>query len=1076
MPPSLIKKSAGKPAIVLLSLLAAACSGGGGTVNISIDDASLTEGDAGQSLMLFTVSLSAAAGDTVTVDYATNSGTAISGADFSATNGTATFVAGDTSETVSVAVTGETDEEANETFIVLLSNVTGDATIADGTGVGTILDNDTPPPPVEIRIDNVSLAEGDAGQTNMVFSISLSAAEGDTVTVDYATSPGSATAGADFVATSGTATFIAGDTSESVTVSIIGDGDVEPDESFTVALSAVTGNATIADGTGLGTILDDDVPPAPVDISINDVSQDEGDAGQTDLVFDISLSAAASNVVTVEYQTVAVSATAGADYVTRTGTATFNVGVTSQLVAVPVLGDTDEEANETFSVVLSNETGNAAVLDDTGLGTILDDDTSVPVGLAQRPSNTSCIAPDRPTADAGVATENAFPTSPGFSAVTKILQAPGDGSRWFVLQQAGPLMVFDVADPANPDMYIDLTASVANPGEGLLGAAFHPSFPAVPELYVYYVRTAGSRVSRVSRIILDDTDNPVNIVEEVLITIDQFAENHNGGDIGFGADGYLYLGLGDGGGAGDPQETAQNTTNFLGSMLRIDVLGVSYPSPGYNIPGDNPFAGNAKCGSSQSNANDCPEIYAWGLRNPFRWSFDAPTGDLWVGDVGQAAREEVDLIEKGGNYGWDCREGTISYEPTGCPAGGFVEPVSEYNRANGDVSITGGHVYRNNNITGLNGRYVFGDFASGRIWALADDGQGGYTNEELVNTPYGISSFALGEDGEIYFSDYGSGSIYRLIESGGTTADTIPDNLVDTGCVDLADPTQPASGLVPYVPNARFWSDGAVKERWLALPNNTTIDIDGDDDFVFPIGSVLMKNFELNGQLIETRLFMRHTDGVWGGYTWEWNDAVTAATRVRGGKTRQVQGQEWIYPTEGACLQCHTNAAGRSLGLEVSQQNGDFTYPSTNITANQLDTLDHIMMFTNPLPGPVSGLPAMPDPTDGTADLGERARAYLHTNCSQCHQPGGPTPSQLDLRYTTSLSATNSCDVAPTFGDLDIGANARLIAPGSAANSVIPGRVGLRDVKGMPPIGSTEIDTAGIALLNSWITSLSNCN
>jgi uncharacterized repeat protein (TIGR03806 family) len=954
--------------------------------------------------------------------------------------------------------------------IILLSlfiaACTGGGGGGGGGGAGT----------VNISIDDASLTEGDSGQSSLQFTLSLSTVAGDTVTVDYATNPGTATSGDDFSATNGTATFVAGDTSESFSVSVTGDTDEESDEIFTVILSNVTGDAAIADGTGVGTILDDDTPPPPVDINIDDVSLTESDAGQADLVFNISLSSAASDIVSVDYQTVAGGATAGTDYVTTNGTATFNVGVTTQPVAVPVLGDTDEESNETFTIVLSNETGNASLLDDTGTGTILDDDSSVPVGLASRPSNTSCIAPARPISNTGVATEEVFPASPGFNEATKILQAPGDATRWFVLEQDGPLMVFDVSDPANPDTYVDLSSSVANPGEGLLGAAFHPDFPAVPELYVYYVRTAGSRVSRVSRLILDDTDNPVNVTEQILITIDQFANNHNGGDIAFGADGYLYLGLGDGGGAGDPQETAQNTTNFLGSMLRIDVLGVAYPVPAYNIPADNPFFGNAKCGSTQNNANDCPEIYAWGLRNPFRWSFDEPTGALWLGDVGQDTLEEVDVIEKGGNYGWDCREGNVAFESAGCPAAGFVEPVTVYGQGNGDVSITGGHVYRNDTITGLNGRYVFGDFASGRIWALADDGQGGYTNEELVNSPYSISSFALGEDGEIYFSDYGTGDIYRLIESGGTAVDTIPDNLIDTGCVDLIDPTQPASGLVPYAPNAPFWSDGAVKERWLALPNSTTIDIDGNGDFVFPIGSVLMKNFQLNGQLVETRLFMRHTDGVWGGYTWEWNDAVTAATRVTGGKMRQVQGQEWIYPSEGACLQCHTNAAGRSLGLEVSQQNGDFTYPSTSITANQLDTLDHIMMFTNPLPGPVSGLPAMPDPADGSADLGDRARAYLHTNCSQCHRPGGPTPSTMDLRYTTSLPATNTCDVAPTLGDLDIGAGARLIAPGSAPDSVIPARTSRRDAKAMPPLGSTEIDTAGIALLDSWINSLSNCN
>ena len=187
-------------------------------------------------------------------------------------------------------------------------------------------------------------------------------------------------------------------------------------------------------------------------------------------------------------------------------------------------------------------------------------------------------------------------------------------------------------------------------------------------------------------------------------------------------------------------------------------------------------------------------------------------------------------------------------------------------------------------------------------------------------------------------------------------------------------------------------------------------------------------------------------------------------------------GQDWIYPSESECLECHTSVAGRSLGLEISQQNGDFTYPSTNITANQLDTLDHIMMFTTPLPKPVSTLPDMPDPADGSAPLDDRARAYLHTNCSQCHRPTGPTPSPMDLRYTTTLANTNACDVVPTQGNLELGAGARLIAPGDSANSMIPNRMNRRDVNGMPPLGSNEIDSTGVTLINSWIDSLVNCN
>ncbi|MDJ0926949.1 MAG: PQQ-dependent sugar dehydrogenase [Gammaproteobacteria bacterium] len=702
-------------------------------------------------------------------------------------------------------------------------------------------------------------------------------------------------------------------------------------------------------------------------------------------------------------------------------------------------------------------------------------------GLAERPSNPSCVAPPRPTGGASVDTELAIAGSPGFTNMTKILQAPGDGSRWFVLQQQGVVQVLNINDPENPEPYLNIIDDVRSDGgeEGLLGMAFHPQFPAVPEVYLSYTAgaTASLRHSRISRFILDDTDSPTSYTEQILLTVDQPDSNHNGGDIAFGPDGYLYIGLGDGGGGGDPWETGQDTTNLLGAMLRIDVLGVPFPSPAYRIPPDNPFADSPNnCGPTLINDDDCPEIYAWGLRNPWRWSFDEPTGMLWLGDVGQNQWEEVDIIERGGNYGWDCRESFSDYELEGCPTGGLIDPVTEYGHSFGNVSITGGYVYRGSAIPGLVGRYVFADWGSGRIWALQDDGQGGYSNELIVNTPYNPAAFAIGADGELYFADRGMNRIRRLIPAGAGNPDTIPDNLVDTGCVDINDPTQPGQGLIPYTINAPFWSDGAAKSRWLAIPDGTTIDVDGDEDLVFPERSVIVKNFYLDSQLIETRLLMRHPDGIWAGYTYAWDDLVTTATRVIGGSTRLVGNQSWIYPSEGECMQCHTSAAGFSLGPELAQLNGNLIYPSTGINANQVDTLDNIAMFTSPLPGPAATLPALPDPADTGATLDERARSYLHTNCSQCHRPNGPTPSNMDLRYDTALSATNACAEPPASSDLGIGLDARLIAPGVPEDSVIPVRMGSRDAHGMPPLGSTLADAIGVALINAWIESLSGCN
>jgi uncharacterized repeat protein (TIGR03806 family) len=292
--------------------------------------------------------------------------------------------------------------------------------------------------------------------------------------------------------------------------------------------------------------------------------------------------------------------------------------------------------------------------------------------------------------------------------------------------------------------------------------------------------------------------------------------------------------------------------------------------------------------------------------------------------------------------------------------------------------------------------------------------------------------------------------------------------------VNPQNPSQPASGLVPYSVAAAFWSDAAVKERWLALPDSTSIAVGADGDFDLPTGTVLMKHFRLDGTLIETRLFMRHPDGGWAGYSYEWNSQRTDATLVQGGKTATIGQQQWVFPSGSQCLSCHTSAAGFALGLETAQLNNPFTYPATGRSANQLRTLDHIMLFATPLGDPALQ-PQLADPFDAAAPLGARARAYLHTNCANCHRPGGATGSAMDLRFATSLASTGACDAPPQAGDLGLGPNARLIAPGRPDDSVLLARMTRRDANGMPPLASTVVDTAGADLLRAWIESLSTC-
>lgn len=932
-------------------------------------------------------------------------------------------------------------------------------------------DDDPLPPLPRLSISAASAAEGDSGSSALTFDVSLSAASADDVSFDVVTSNGSATAGEDYIAVSDTVTLAAGAVTAAVDVQVTGDTLYERDENFSVTIRNPV-NATISAASVTGTIGNDDLPPS---MSIADSSVAEGDGSGASLTFVVSLSAASGTPASALFTTADGSAAAGSDYVAESGTVTFPAGSTSRSVTIDILGDTDEEGDESFTVTLSGAM-DATLADATATGTIVDDDEpgGVTTGLDTRPQNLTCIAPARPDEDVSVSVVDAYPGLPDIAEPTKILLEPVADPRWFVLQKSGRVLTFDPDNATSTSLYLQRNVRDNSEG-GMLGMAFHPDYPAVPEVFLSYTVGPPMR-SVIERVILDDVQNPTEAGSTgyVVLEVDQDFDNHNGGDIAFGPDGYLYFGLGDGGSGNDPNNRSQDTTRLLGSMLRIDVLAptVSYPGNPYEIPADNPFAANAECGPA-GNANDCPEIYAWGLRNPWRWSFDVDTGELWLADVGQGAFEEVNLIELGGNYGWPCREGfAAGSNQTGCTSG-YDDPVSVYSQALGN-SITGGHVYRGSAMPSLDGRYVFADFGTGRFWALAPDGHGGYVNDELDDTNTGPTSFGVGPDDELYITDYYSSRIRKLEPSSGGS-DTIPDSLADTGCTDPADITQPYAGLVPYGLNAPFWSDGADKDRWLGLPDGTTITRAGDDDWEFPTGTVIVKNFRLDDALVETRHLMRHPDGSWAGYTYEWNDQQTAATRVRGGKTVSIAGQDYIFPSEGQCMECHTSAAGFSLGLETAQLNRDFTYPSTQRTANQLETLDHIIMFASPLPGPASGLPVMARPDDSSASLEARARAYLHTNCSQCHRPGGPAPSTMDLRYATDLQDTDACDVQPQQGDLGIG-NARLIAPGDASRSLVVVRANRRDSNGMPPLGSSLVDDAGVALLTSWINGLGACN
>jgi uncharacterized repeat protein (TIGR03806 family) len=693
-------------------------------------------------------------------------------------------------------------------------------------------------------------------------------------------------------------------------------------------------------------------------------------------------------------------------------------------------------------------------------------------GLDEAPVNVTCVAPDRPPSESAVTLENAFPNIK-FNQPLLMLERPDSSAHWYVMEKRGviwriPAKPTVMASDAN--QVLDHTAAVNDnfSETGLLGFAFHPKFAQNGFVYLSYSGTInGKLTSIVSRMKSTDGGKTFDKASElILMTVPDFAENHNGGMIAFGPDGFLYISFGDGGGANDPQDNGQKKNTRFGKILRIDVDNVPAGQK-FGIPADNPFADGQE---------GLPEIYAYGLRNVWRFSFDTKTGKLWAGDVGQNAFEEIDIIENGGNYGWDKKEAFDCVSNTGCNNPEFIDPIFAYAQQPGNNrSITGGYVYHGGAIPALEDSYIYGDFVSGRIWALSrDPDTDGWSDQLLLEAGMNISSFAQDKNGEVYVLSFGDGTIHKLVPEKTNVVDKFPKKLSDTGCFDENDVKKPAEGLIPFTVNMPLWSDGAEKERFVALPPGGKITIQPDGDFEFPIGTVMVKTFFLGKKRVETRLFIRHDDGGWAGYTYEWNASQTDASLLKTGKSVTVSGQNWTIPSRADCSTCHTAVAGRTLGPEIAQINGDFFYEATGKTANQLVTWKHIGLFANPPNGNIDSLPKMPT-LDETANKFDKARAYLHANCANCHQPGGPGRSDADFRFSqNTVAKVKVCNVVPEGSNMGV-TGAALVVPGKPAKSIVSLRMKALNQNRMPPIATSVVDDTGTDIIDAWITSLTGC-
>jgi uncharacterized repeat protein (TIGR03806 family) len=667
-----------------------------------------------------------------------------------------------------------------------------------------------------------------------------------------------------------------------------------------------------------------------------------------------------------------------------------------------------------------------------------------------------------------------------FSRPVFVTHAPDGTDRLFVLEQAGRVRVFPNVDGVGTaETFLDLRPSAGGPvsfasdEEGLLGMAFAPDYATSGAFYVHY-SAAGPRRSVIARYRVTgaDPDAADPSSEEVILEVLQPYSNHNAGMIAFGPDEMLYVAMGDGGAGGDPHGYGQDTGALLGKMLRIDPTG---GSP-YAIPSDNPFVGVA--------GRD--EIWATGCRNPWRFSFDRQTGDLWLGDVGQGAREEIDLVRRGDNLGWRVYEGDLEHDnPTGLPPSAFRSPVVAYGRSLGSTVI-GGYVSRSDVLPDFRGAYLYGDHGSGRIWALVHDGTRVVSNEEVASLS-GLASFGEDEAGEVLAVSLG-GTLHRFRQSGGGGSGEVPATLSATGLFADTAALEPASGVIPFSVNAPLWSDGARKSRWIALPDGTTIGFSASGAWTFPVGTVLVKHFELDlsagdpttAWRIETRALVHESAG-WRGYTYRWRADQTDADLMTNSEATfealivedplapgGVRSQLYEIPSRADCLRCHTEAAGFVLGVRTSQLNGDHAYRS--VTDNQLRSWNHVALFSTDV-GDHAQYPALPDPSDLSVPPAPRARAYLDANCASCHRPGGPAPGGLDLRWTTIDAAMNVVNVRPTEGDLGL-PDAWRVRPGSKESSVLWQRLRRTDDTRMPPLASHVADASAEQLIGAWIDGL----
>ena len=658
---------------------------------------------------------------------------------------------------------------------------------------------------------------------------------------------------------------------------------------------------------------------------------------------------------------------------------------------------------------------------------------------------------------------------------------PGTG-RWFVLQLDGKLFAFDPRNNEAPELVHDAHATIEDHRQSY-GIEFHPDYLENREIFLSYVipndLPDGTHVSRF-QVLPGPTPKIDPSSEELIIT--WYSGGHNGACMKFGPDGMLYITAGDGTGPFPPDsaDVGQDLSDLRSTIMRINVDEVGIDRA-YTIPKDNPFL---------DLPNARPEVWSFGFRNPWKISFDEKTGELWCGDVGWELWELLFRVERGGNYGWSIKEGQQTVRTDIKQGPGEIQPPIVEHLHTEARSITGGFVYYGSKLKELSGTYVYGDYVTGKIWGLVNEGdQVGILNE-LADTSLAIITFGLDADKELVILDY-AGGMYRLVRNPVTdTSSDFPRRLSQTGLFEELSPAiLNAKGVYDYSLISKMWQDGAESKTQIALPETSSVVWKANHEhWEYPQDTVFVKTIfsqqpegRHSGIPVETQIL--HFDGFqWNPYSYLWNETLTDAELVpqegfsidRPAQTstdKESTSQSkltWRVHSRPECSSCHVPRAGHAIGFDLPNLNLE-----TESGLNQLDEMVRLGLFDRKIPK--QHTTARMIAVDETGDLETRARSYLAINCAHCHRRGGGGTAHIEFPFTHALDQTNSVGERPTQGTFAIG-GAEIISPGDPLRSVLYYRMATVGRGHMPRLGSHDIDEAGLALIREWISSLSdNC-